>query len=127
MKTYVEEVKHYPSPSGYPFSEAVRVGNMLYLAGQIGTDTTGRLAQGGIGPETEQAMTNIEAVLKKSGSSMSDVVEVTVVLVDINDWPAMNSVYSRFFKKHFPARTAYAVKDLVMDARVEITCKAVVR
>jgi len=127
MKPYVEEVKHYPSSSGYPFSEAVRVGNMLYLAGQVGTDTTGRLAQGGIGPETEQAMTNIEAILKKCGSSIHDVVDVTVVLIDINDWPTMNTVYSRFFKKHFPARTAYAVKDLVMDARVEITCKAVVR
>jgi len=127
MKTYVEEVQHYPSSSGSPFSEAVRVGNMLYLAGQVGTDTTGKLAQGGIGPETEQAMTNIAAVLKKCGSSMSDVVEVTVALIDINDWPAMNTAYSRFFKKHYPARTAYAVKDLVMDARVEITCKAVVR
>jgi reactive intermediate/imine deaminase len=126
MKTMEQEVKYYPSSGGYPFSDAVRVGHMLYLSGQIGTNSAGKLVNGGIRPETEQTMKNIEAVLKKCGSSFDEVVDVTVTLADIDDWPAMNTAYERFFKKRFPARSTCAVKDLVMDARVEITCKAVV-
>jgi 2-iminobutanoate/2-iminopropanoate deaminase len=121
-----QEVKFYSSSSGYPFSDAVRVGHILYLAGHIGT-AFGRLVPGGIGPETEQTLKNIEAVLNKCGASIDDVFDVNVMLTDINDWPAMNTAYQKFFKRHFPARSAYAVKDLVMGACVEITCKAVVR
>ena len=122
-----QEVKYYPSSGGYPFSDAVRVGHMLYFSGQIGTNSAGKLVTGGIGAEMEQAMKNIETVLKKCGSSFDEVVDVTVALTDIDDWPAMNTAYDKFFKKRFPARSTCAVKELIMDARVEITCKAVAR
>jgi len=119
------EIKYYPSAGGYPFSEAVCVGHMLYLAGQVGTDASGKIVPGGIGPETAQTMENIKAVLHKCGSSLNEVVDVTVALADINDWAAMNTVYAKYFHKHFPARNAFGASGLALGARVEITCKAV--
>src|SRR4051812_22338061 len=76
-------------PPRNPFSPAVRVGNMLYLAGQIGTDSTGRLAPGGIEAETRQTMQNIRDVLQRTGSSMDRVVKCTVFMADMKEWPAM--------------------------------------
>jgi 2-iminobutanoate/2-iminopropanoate deaminase len=109
-----------------PFSSAVRVGNMLYLAGQIGADTTGTLVKGGIGPETRQTMENIKGVLERHGSSLDRVVRCVVMLADIKDWPAMNKVYTTFFPKNLPARSALGASGLVFNARVEIECTATV-
>ena len=109
-----------------PFSESVRAGDMLYLSGQIGTDASGKLVAGGISPETRQLMDNIGNALRRGGSSFDRVVQCTVALADIKDWPAFNAVYRTYFKAHFPARMAYANTALALGARVEVQCSAVV-
>ena len=109
-----------------PFSEAVRVGNMLYLSGELGVDADGKLVAGGIKAETKQMMDNIGRTLARHGSSFDQVVQCTVALVDIKEWPAFNEVYRTYFTKHFPARMAFAVAGLALDARIELQCNAVV-
>jgi reactive intermediate/imine deaminase len=111
-----------------PFAEAVRAGNTLYLSGQLGNiPGTLELVNGGIGPETEQALNNIKATLERHGSSLERVVKCTVFLADIDEWPAMNKVYHQFFGPKFPARSAVAGGQLALGARVEIECIAVLR
>jgi len=109
-----------------PFSAAVRVGGMLYLSGQIGTDSTGKVVTGGIGPETRQTMENIRAVLESNGSSMDRVVKCLVMLADMGEWGAMNQVYVTYFPRNLPARSAMGASGLALGARVEIECHAVV-
>jgi reactive intermediate/imine deaminase len=111
---------------GLPFSEAVQVGNLLFLAGKVGTDAGGKLVPGGIGPETRQTMENIRTVLERHGSSVDRVVKVTVMLADINEWSAMNAEYVKHFPGRFPARSAFGTTGLVLGARVEVECIAVV-
>lgn len=112
---------------GLPFSSAVRVGNMLYLSGQIGIDpATGQLRPGGIAPETRQTLENIRAVLQHAGSSLAEVVKCTVFLQDIADYAEMNGVYAEFFSEHPPARSTVAGSGLAFDARVEVECIATV-
>ena len=113
-------------PPVNPFSPAVRVGDVLYLAGQIGTDSTGAVVKGGIEAETRQTMRNIADVLAKTGSSMDRVVKCTAFLADMKEWPAMNGVYATFFPSHKPARSALGATGLALNARVEIECIAVV-
>lgn len=113
-------------PPVNPFSPAVRVGDVLYLAGQIGTDSTGAVVKGGIEAETRQTMRNIADVLAKTGSSMDRVVKCTAFLADMKEWPAMNGVYATFFPKNKPARSAFGATALALNARVEIECIAVV-
>ena len=112
--------------SSLPFSAAVRVGDILYLSGQIGTDSTGKLVGGGIGPETRQTMENIRTVVEANGSSMDRVVKCLVMLADMAEWGAMNEVYVTYFPKHRPARSAMGANGLALGARVEIECIAVV-
>ncbi len=84
-----------------PFSDAVRVGDMLYLSGAIGVKPGAATpVSGGIGPQVRQTMENIKAVLEKYGSSLDEVVKCTVFLADIAEWPAMNEVYVTYFTKH---------------------------
>jgi reactive intermediate/imine deaminase len=110
-----------------PFSEAVRVGDMLYLSGQLGVvPGTTKLVPGGIGEETRQALENIKAILDRNGSALNRVVKCTVFLADINEWPNMNEVYRIYFPKAPPARSAMAASGLALNARVEIECIAVV-
>jgi 2-iminobutanoate/2-iminopropanoate deaminase len=110
-----------------PFSEAVRAGDFLFLSGQIGdVPETGKLAEGGLEPETRQTLTNVKRVLEANGASLSDVVKCTVFLADIAEWPAFNTIYRRFFQKPFPARSALAASGLAMNARVELECIAYV-
>ncbi len=120
------EVEFFPVPgnSSLPFSEAVRVGDMLYLSGQLGTDSSGRLVPGGIGPETRQALTNIASILQRHGSSMDRVVKCTAMLADMNEWAAMNQVYLDFFSTHRPARSAFGTGGLALGARMELECMA---
>jgi 2-iminobutanoate/2-iminopropanoate deaminase len=110
---------------GLPFSEAVRVGDMLYLAGMIGMDSSVRLVSGGITPETRQTMENIKATLERYGSSLDHVIKVTVMLADMSEWAEMNKVYVTYFPKHLPARSALGANGLAFGARVEIECIAV--
>jgi 2-iminobutanoate/2-iminopropanoate deaminase len=108
-----------------PFSPAVRAGDLLFLSGAIGRPPgSDKLVPGGIGPETEQTLRNLEAVLKDNGGTLGDVVKCTAFLADMAEWPAMNAVYVRFFKKPFPARSALGANGLAMGARVEIECIA---
>jgi len=114
-----------PSGPERPFSPAVRANGFLFLAGQIGTDSTGRLVPGGIQTETRQAMENIRAVLARSGSSFDRVVKCTVFLADMGEWGAMNEVYVTFFATgRRPARSALGTNGLALGARVEIECLA---
>ena len=100
---------------------------MLYLAGELGIDpATGKLAPGGIGPETHQTLENIKATLEVNGSSMGEVVKCFVMLADIDEWAAMNEVYRTFFIKPYPARSATGVSGLAFGARTEIECMATV-
>lgn len=109
-----------------PYSPIVRANGFIFLAGQLGTDSTGRLAPGGIQPETRQALTNVRALLLRGGSSMDRVVKCTVFLADVREWAMMNEAYATFFPAgRYPARTALGVAGLPMDARVEIECLAV--
>lgn len=110
-----------------PFSEAVRVGNTLYLSGQIGNlPGTTELVAGGIAEETRQTLENIRAVLERHGSSLDRVVKCTIFLADIAEWPRMNEVYAPYFGDSKPARSAVAGSGLALNARVEIECIAVV-
>jgi 2-iminobutanoate/2-iminopropanoate deaminase len=112
-------------PKDLPFSEAVRVGNALYLSGQIGiTPGSMKLVPGGIGPEAKQAMENIKATLEVYGYTMDDVVKCTAMLADISEWASFNEVYRTFFSKHFPARSAFGTSGLGLGARVEVECIA---
>ncbi|MDZ4311541.1 MAG: RidA family protein [Cypionkella sp.] len=116
----------YHAAEGMPFSEAVQVGDMLYLSGQIGVapgETT--LAAGGIAGETRQTMDNIGAVLARHGLGFDDVVKCTVMLADMNDWPAFNAVYVGYFKPdRLPARSAFGSTGLAYGGRVELECWA---
>ena len=113
---------------GLPFSEAVRAGDFLFLAGQIGDDLkTGKVVPGGIVPEARQTLQHIKSVLERNGASLKDVVKCTVFLADIAEWPAFNNVYREFFAKPFPARSAFAASGLAMGARVELECIAYVK
>jgi reactive intermediate/imine deaminase len=116
-----------PAMASLPFSEAVRVGDMLYLAGQIGTvPGSMQLAAGGIEAETRQTLENIRAILERHGSSMDRVVKCLVMLSDMSEWPTMNGVYINFFPRNLPARSALGASGLALGARVEIECMAVV-
>ncbi len=115
-----------PGAEGRPFTEAVRVGNMLYLSGKIGSVPGQGLVEGGIQPETRQVMENIKDALERYGSSMNQVVKCTVFLADIAEWGAMNEVYVTFFPEHRPARSALGSSGLAIGARVEIECMATV-
>lgn len=126
------EVEYLSSPAfaalGLPFSEAVRVGDLLFLSGQIGTvPGEARLVEGGIGSETRQTLENIRRALERHGSSLARVVKCTVMLADMAEWPAMNEVYATFFPEaRRPARSALGANGLALGARVEIECMAVV-
>jgi 2-iminobutanoate/2-iminopropanoate deaminase len=110
-----------------PFSEAVRVGNTLYLSGVIGfAPGTRTLVPGGIEGQTKQAMETIRAVLERNGSSLDHVVKCTVMLADMSEWAKMNAIYVTYFTKHFPARSALGVNGLALGAQVEIECIATV-
>ena len=107
-----------------PFSEAVIYDDFIFLAGQLGIDPeTRELPEGGIQPETRQALENMKAALERAGGSMDSVLKCTVFLADIADWAAMNEVYVTFFPNK-PARSAIGDISLALNARVEIECLA---
>ena len=114
--------------SGYPFSEAVIVDNVVYLSGKVGRLPSGELIKGGIEAETIQALKNIESVLDKIDLTKKDIFKCTCMLVDIKDWPKMSKAYKSFFeRKNLPARSAFAGGGLALGAKVEIECLAKVK
>ena len=111
-----------------PYSDAVRAGNLLFLAGTVGTAPgTRQLVPGGVAAETRQVLENIKTNLERHGSSMDQAVKCTVFLADIGDFEAMNAVYRQYFPRNKPARTTVGVAGLPLGARVEIECIASVR
>ena len=123
------KVEHYQSEAmkalGLPFSDAVIVGDMIYLSGQIG-NLPGKLelAPGGIEAEAHQTMKNIEAVLKANGSSLDHAIKLTVMMADIGEWGTFNEVYKGYFNGKMPARSAFGANGLALNARVEVECIA---
>jgi len=112
-------------PANLPFAEAVRVGDILYLSGQIGiVPGTLTLVSGGTAGETRQTMENIKAALAAQGYTMADIVKCTVMLADIAEWNDFNEVYRSYFSGHFPARSAFGTSALSLGARVEVECMA---
>ncbi len=113
-------------PADLPFSEAVRVGNTLYLSGQIGNvPGTLELVPGGLEKEARQVMENIKRTLETHGYSMTDLVKCTVMLTDMAEWPAFNDIYKTFFEGRYPARSAFGANGLAIGASVEVECFAV--
>src|SRR5258706_1752274 len=110
---------------GLPFNDGIVAGNTLYIAGQEGTDDAGKLAQGGIGPETKATLENIEKVVKAAGFELKDIVSVTVYLADIHEFPDMNKVYKSFMPDPKPARATIQAAALVNNARIEGSAIAV--
>ncbi len=121
-------VEHIGAPTfngqRLPFSEAVRVGDMLYLSGQLGNTPDGKLPEG-MEAQARQAMDNIGTVLKKQGLGFGDVVKCTVMLDNMADWPAFNKVYVTYFPDgKFPARSAFGADGLALGALLEVECWA---
>jgi 2-iminobutanoate/2-iminopropanoate deaminase len=113
-------------PAGVPLSEAVRVGDTLYLSGQIGIQPgTLKLVPGGLKEETVQTLTNIRTTLEAHGFTLRDVIKCTVMLADITEWSGFNEVYKTFFSPPYPARSALGASGLALGARVEVECVAV--
>ena len=104
-----------------PYSQAIKVGNLVYTSGQIPIDpATGSFVEGGIKEQARQSLTNVKAILEEAGLRMSNVVKTTVFMADIADFADMNAVYAEFFAEPYPARSAVAVKTLPKGALVEI-------
>jgi 2-iminobutanoate/2-iminopropanoate deaminase len=110
-----------------PYSQAVRVGDFVFTAGQIPLDpATGKMVEGGIEAQTRQALTNLSAVLEAAGTSLANAVKTTVFMADMGEFQAMNGVYAKFFPGAPPGRSAVQVAALPLGARVEIEAVAIV-
>jgi len=107
-----------------PFSDAVRVGDVLYLSGQLGIGADGKLPEG-IEAQTKQALENVGAILKRAGLGYADVFHCTAMLADMKDWPAMNKVYVTYFPEgKRPARSAFGASGLALGGLIELECQA---
>jgi 2-iminobutanoate/2-iminopropanoate deaminase len=115
-----------PAPfQGAPYSQGVVHGDLLFVSGQLGVDpATGEMAEGGIGPQTKQVMKNVGAILDAAGSSLADVLQVSIFLVDLADFAAMNEIYAGFVGPDFPARATVQIGALPSGALVEIAVTA---
>jgi 2-iminobutanoate/2-iminopropanoate deaminase len=116
-----------PAAAG-PYSQAIRAGDLVFTAGQLGIDpATGELVGPDVAAQAEAALGHLRSILEAAGSGLDQLAKVTVFLADIGDWPAVNEVYARIVPEPYPARSAFAVKDLPKGARVEIEAVAAVR
>jgi 2-iminobutanoate/2-iminopropanoate deaminase len=115
-----------PAPfQGAPYSQGVVHGDLVFVSGQLGVDpATGEMAEGGIGPQTKQVMKNVGAILDAAGSSLADVLQVSIFLVDLADFAAMNEIYAGFVGPDFPARATVQIGALPSGALVEIAVTA---
>ena len=108
-----------------PYSQAIRVGGVLYTAGQVALDpASGQMVEGGIEAQTRRVLDNLTAVLQAAGGSLANVVKTTVFMQDLGEFAAMNAVYAEYFSGSFPARSTVQVAGLPRGARVEIECIA---
>ena len=117
----MREAIHGERPTGLPFSAGVRGPGVIYLSGQVGLDpATGRLIAGDVAAQTARTLDNIQTLLESVGSSLDDVLRVSIYLTGMESFAAMNEVYARYFREPFPARTSVAVRELPLGASVEI-------
>lgn len=127
MSRKVIHTEQAPAAVGAYSQGILAEGKYIFVSGQVGLDpATQKLVEGGVAEQTEQALKNLQAIVETSGSSLANVVKVTVLLHNINDFATMNSVYSRFFSENPPARAAFGGNDLPLGALVEIECIALV-
>jgi 2-iminobutanoate/2-iminopropanoate deaminase len=114
-----------PAPfQGAPYNQAIRTGDLVFVAGQLGLDPGGTMVGPGVAEQTEQAMRNLAAILAEAGSSLDKLVKTTVFLVDLGEFQAMNEVYARHVGDRPPARSTFEVAALPSGARVEIEAVA---
>jgi 2-iminobutanoate/2-iminopropanoate deaminase len=105
-----------------PYSQAVRVGDLIFVSGQIPMDpATGNLVEGDIETQTHRVMKNIKAILEASGCDFTDIVKSSIFIADMNDFSRVNEVYATYFNGYFPARETVQVSRLPKDARIEIS------
>lgn len=102
------------------FSHASVVGDLVFVAGTLGTGPDGRLVPGGVGPETRQTLLNLRAILQASGADLDDAVKVSCYVTDMADFGEMNRAYAEFFPEEPPARITLQVAGLALGAKVEI-------
>lgn len=114
-----------PTPVG-PYSQAVKVGPLVFVSGQIPLDSSGNKVSGGVTRETERCLENLKAVLEEAGARMDQVVKVTVYMTDLVDFKFMNQMYERYFSSNPPARSTVQVSKLPKDSHVEIEAIAVI-
>lgn len=108
--------------SGLPFSSAVKVGNVMFVSGVVGTDVkTNKLVSDDVADQTRLCMEKLKSIVVQGGMALSDVVNCTVYLTDINDYDAVNKVYGTYFPNEPPARACVQVAKLVRGAKVEIS------
>ena len=120
MDHQIIATEHAPAAIG-PYSQAVRMGDWIFVSGQIPLDpATGQLVEGGIEGQTRRVFANLSAILEAAGSSLADVVRTTVFLASIDDFAAMNGVYGQFFREPYPARSTVQAGALPRGALVEI-------
>lgn len=103
-----------------PYSQAIKLGGLLFTSGQIPLDASGQLVEGGIEEQAHQVFRNLEAVLAAAGATFKDVVKATVFMKDMNDFATVNGIYASYFGDHKPARSAVEVARLPKDVLVEI-------
>jgi 2-iminobutanoate/2-iminopropanoate deaminase len=127
MEKKVVFTEKAPKPIG-PYSQAIIAGNLIFIAGQIPIDpATNQVVQGDIKEQTRRVLENLRAILESVGATFDDVVKVTIYMKDLNEFSAMNEVYSEYFKNSPPARTTVEVSRLPRDVKIEIDLIAIVK
>lgn len=118
MKTAIQTEKA-PQAIG-PYSQAIQSGNLLFISGQLGLDSTGNLIAEDVAAQTRQALENIKLIIEAAGFKMDDIVKTTIYLRDLNDFTIVNNIYSEYFQPPYPARACVQVSKLPKDGKVEI-------
>lgn len=126
MQKQAVRTEQAPAPfQGAPYSQGIVAGDLVFISGQLGIDPAGgHVVEGGIVEQTEQTMKNLAAVLEEAGSSLENAVMVSIFLVDLGDFQAMNEVYARHLSEPYPARATVQIAALPSGARVEIAVVA---
>jgi 2-iminobutanoate/2-iminopropanoate deaminase len=126
MEKHAVRTTGAPAPfQGAPYSQGIVAGDLVFASGQLGVDPeSGEVVKGGIVEQTEQVMKNLSAVLEEAGSSLANALMVSIFLVDLGDFQAMNEVYARHLSEPYPARATVQIAALPSGARVEIAVVA---
>lgn len=110
-----------------PYSQAIKVGNMVFTSGQIPFTSDGKLISDDVQEQARQSLTNVKNILEEAGASLDQVIKCTVFIKDMNDFPKINEVYAEFFQEPYPARSCVEVARLPKDVLVEIEAIAVIK